>query len=1141
MSVVPLTTKSEIEAEIMRIASSYPDARSIVIFAPSLAWSGKMFQRPQQLARALARVGALVFYVQPERSWPAWFTEIEPRLVLCQTPLDVFHVLPEAFVYTLPWNLSLLAYFINPRVIYDYLDDLSVFQGGSQLLQMHRKYLHKAEIVIASAWQLLEEVQTLRSDVLWIPNAADVNHFFLGKRPIPPADLKPLLDIGKPILGYQGALAHWFDYDLVQSIARARRDISIVLIGPDYDSSIRRHSLLEEPNIHWLGAKSYEELPAYVSHFDIGCIPFVVNRITNATSPIKLFEYFAAGKPVIISPMQESMRYQYVLIAGNTDEWVRHIDEALQKASDQSFRQALQQYAAKNRWEDRAERLLERIQAMPPHQARRLWPNVALRRKMHRIMPLLYKAIEITRLTGFRGLLKSIYYKSYDFWSARITKILDLFFSDWKDGYILEDNSQVTLYTDRVDLFPGYKKRKPLSQTGRPSVQVAVISTCKNEEANAAQWIAQLAEQTVKPSEVIIVDGGSTDNTVQVLKAAAQKYSLPIKVIEQAGVNIAAGRNIAVRQASSSVIASLDFGCHPYPDWLEKLIMPFQADPSTEIVAGWYQAIDPNGQKSKFPGWPQLEQISPQDFIPSSRSLAFTKEAWAKIGGYPEWLTLTGEDTYFALEGKRLCRNWAFVPEAVVRWEAPRSWSEFWEKARSWAIGNGEIGYKARLFWRLLLRVIWCSIFLLIGLVGLGTLFWVGLQGTKWALWLGISLALGACIGLATLSWVKWGDPFYVPGILGLNFAQVMGFWIGTRRRNEVTLRRLREAKGVFFLLAGAPLTDTGGGSRPAQLALELLKHGYWVVYINRYPSYETQRVHVPIAHPNLFQIELPHFNWNQFANSYALPLASLPKVALIEFPSADFLPLISSIRNIGGKIVYEMIDDWDTALGARWYSPAIERKIIQDSNVLIGTAPSLQDKLTRIGGKPAHLLPNAVNRHLFDPERDYPRPVDLPEAEWSAIYIGALWGEWFDWELLVALARRYPRASVVVIGDYRGQCPNPPVNLKFLGLRAQRQLPAYLAHTNVAIIPWKVTPITQATSPLKVYEYLAMYRPVVAPDLVPLRGIPGVLTARHPEEFLQLVDQARTVTLDKEAIETFIRKNDWTARVEQLLEWLSD
>ncbi len=155
-------------------------------------------------------------------------------------------------------------------------------------------------------------------------------------------------------------------------------------------------------------------------------------------------------------------------------------------------------------------------------------------------------------------------------------------------------------------------------------------------------------------------------------------------MITEKKINIAAGRNLAIEKASHEVIVVSDFGCRPHKDWFENISAPFRLDANTEVVCGWYTAVDKQGKVVPYKGWPILSEINPQEFIPSSRSVAFTKSAWLRAGGYPEWLTLTGEDTYFALELKRYASRWAFVPSAVVDWMAPTSLSELWQKAYSY-------------------------------------------------------------------------------------------------------------------------------------------------------------------------------------------------------------------------------------------------------------------------------------------------------------------------------------------------------------------------------------------------------------------------------------------------------------------------
>ena len=1142
MNVTTIAAETEAEKEILNTIAKHPEARQTIIFAPSLSWDDKMFQRPQQLARAFARRGALVFYMQPDRSWPPVFTEIEERLVICRTPADAFRIVPDAFIYVLTWNIPLLAYFDSPRVIYDYLDDLSVFQGDPQRIRRdHGDYLLKADLVLATSDRLYRQAASLRTDSLLCPNGVDTPHFADSANTIPD-DLSPILATGRPVIGYHGAMARWLDYELLAALAKQRPDYSFVLIGSDHDQSLHASGILEQPNIHWLGSKPYNELPRYISRFKVGLIPFVVNEITHATSPIKLFEYFAAGKPVIVSPMEESSRSPAVLIAGTPEEWLEKMEQALKLAEDPKFVELLQTIGRENSWESRAESILERLQVIRVTPRRKPW-YIRLQPRNPRIQQVIRLAgrgLKVLRMSGMRGFLKGIYYKFYDRFARLRQSPLFRLPRALEDTYIPEDNSQVTLYTDDGDLLPDYWPRSGLTQTpaNQPRPRVSLIATTYNEKKQASEWLKSTLQQSVLPDEIVIVDGGSTDGTFELLNSFAEKSAVPLLVISEKGANIARGRNIAIQNARYDVIAVTDCGCRIKDTWLENLMAPFILEPRTQVVSGWYRAVDSQGRELPYKGWPALGEIDPQAFVPSSRSLAFTKDAWRQAGGYPEWLTLTGEDTYFALELKRFCTHWAFVPSAVVDWIGPLSWAEFWKKAYTWSTGNGVIGYNAWLY-RLTARR------LVMGLLGIAAVYFLlGYAITKLFhlspifSWAGSLLGLGVLL-FAGLGWLRKITPSEALGSLGLRIMQTWGFWAGAKRKAQVDLRRLAGTKGLFFILAGVPIDDTGGGARCTQIALELLRQNYWVVYAHRYPKWENANSVIRIAHPNLFTYILGEFEWDDFVRRYGLLLNDRQAYALIEFPSPEFLPFVRKIGEKGVKILYDMIDDWDTSLGNWGYSSSIEREMIRISDDLIATAPALKEKLEDIGQRPAVMLPNAVNSRMFNPDRRHQRPADFPEADWTAIYIGALWGDWFDWDLLTAVANRYPKAAVVVVGDYRGQCSNPPQNLHFLGLKPQSALPAYLSHADVALIPWKVNIITQATSPLKLYEYLAMHRPVVAPDLMPIRGIPGVSLASSFREFIDLVEKVRREPLDIDAIDGFVKLNNWQGRVEQMLKFV--
>jgi glycosyltransferase involved in cell wall biosynthesis len=356
-----------VRQELDDIVRKHGDAETTIIFPPSLDWHTQLFQRPQHLALSLSQQGALVFYLQLQHDPDAPpFVEIEPRLYLCNTPVETFEDLPQPLIYLLTWNRKFVQAFDRPRVIYDYVDEVEVFDGDpAQLLQEHHALVESATLVLATAVNLYEATKTIRPDTLLVPQRGELPAFcgcMPGRwrstgsgRPPPHSGSEE-----RPIVGYYGALAEWFDYALLGQVAEARSDLSFLLIGPDYDSTLPP-DLVAMPNVFWLDARPYATLPAYLRHFDVATIPFRLNAITHATSPLKLFEYMAACKPVVITPMQESMRYAGVLVARDALEFSAQLDRALEMRHDQTYLATLKRVAQENTWEARARQILAHL------------------------------------------------------------------------------------------------------------------------------------------------------------------------------------------------------------------------------------------------------------------------------------------------------------------------------------------------------------------------------------------------------------------------------------------------------------------------------------------------------------------------------------------------------------------------------------------------------------------------------------------------------------------------------------------------------------------------------------------------------------------------------------------------------------
>lgn len=363
-----IVQNQEILSQLLLKRQAEHDDKAIIIFPPSLDWNVQLFQRPQQLALALAKQGALVFYIQPkyDRTQPP-FQPITERLYLCHVHVDTFQNLSHPLIYLLTWNSVYASRFKHPRILYDYVDDINAFYGDQRKIHKGHQYLLKnAAYVLATARRLFEEVSAQRPDAIFSPNGVVYEHFARAARKeylSPPTDLQRVLDKGQPIIGYYGALARWFDYPLMKRLAQLKSEYQFVLIGPDYDGTLELAGIPREANIHWLGVKPYDELPHYLQYFDVATIPFIVNDITHATSPLKLFEYMAAEKPIVITPMQESMHYPGVLVGENADQFSAQLDLALKMREDQAYLSLLRETACENTWEHRADEILAAVRS----------------------------------------------------------------------------------------------------------------------------------------------------------------------------------------------------------------------------------------------------------------------------------------------------------------------------------------------------------------------------------------------------------------------------------------------------------------------------------------------------------------------------------------------------------------------------------------------------------------------------------------------------------------------------------------------------------------------------------------------------------------------------------------------------------
>ena len=359
------------------------DYDRIILWRSSFGYNVPLFQRPQHIANNLSKSNCLVIYEVTT------MTDKVKTLKKFQNNLYLFNynniklnkILNEELkkinipkyiqLYSTDWKLSVknIEDYINTgyRFIYEYIDHLSPELAGTKNLPLNiiEKYEYvmnnKSVYVITTADELAKDVKEKRGEenLAVSSNGVDYEYFqHFEEYKIEDETLK-ILENGKINICYYGALAKWFDYDLIKKIAKTQK-YNIILFGIKYDESFYKNINGEE-NIYFMGARDYKVLKYYARKCDILIIPFVLNDITKSTNPVKIFEYMALHKPIVTTNMQECRKYKSVLIGKNQDDFINCLEIAYKKRNDKEYINLLDKEARENDWKEKAEVIIDLI------------------------------------------------------------------------------------------------------------------------------------------------------------------------------------------------------------------------------------------------------------------------------------------------------------------------------------------------------------------------------------------------------------------------------------------------------------------------------------------------------------------------------------------------------------------------------------------------------------------------------------------------------------------------------------------------------------------------------------------------------------------------------------------------------------
>ncbi|HJQ70623.1 MAG TPA: glycosyltransferase family 1 protein [Blastocatellia bacterium] len=360
-----------------------------VICLSHLRWDF-VYQRPQHLLSRFARAGRVFFVEEPifvndnvaqldigrrgdnlfviTPRVPKGLSEAEMNLAQ-RSLLD--ELMAERAIedyilwYYTPMALAFTHHLSPSAVIYDCMDELSAFRGAPLVMREREAQLFdRADVVFTGGHSLYEAKRDRHVNIHPIPSSIDVDHFASARAiQIDPADQ---LVIPHPRLGFFGVIDERMDLELLDEVARARPDWHLVMIGPVV--KIDPADLPRRPNIHYLGGKSYEDLPSYIAGWDVALMPFARNEATRFISPTKTPEYLAAGKPVVSTSIRDVVRpygeMKLVRVADSPAEFIEAIEESLKNMRDDApWLKRVDSFLSETSWDQSWSRMCHLIDA----------------------------------------------------------------------------------------------------------------------------------------------------------------------------------------------------------------------------------------------------------------------------------------------------------------------------------------------------------------------------------------------------------------------------------------------------------------------------------------------------------------------------------------------------------------------------------------------------------------------------------------------------------------------------------------------------------------------------------------------------------------------------------------------------------
>ena len=399
--VVPSFVKKQKKNKFLKEMKKNDTMKTIVVF-PIIAW-GFRWQRPQHLLSGLAKKGYRIIYISKDfRHYKTTSDErknISTHIEIKKLDENIYKLYLNSLtlvnIYTssldqhnVHWFILQLEYFLKKelevndqnliyfvqfpnwlkvvqkivhklkgKIVFDCMDEHSGFSNvDKKIIEQEKELIKISDLVISSSNKLYNKNVLLNKNTIKIKNGTEFSFF---NKQVKSESLQEYAN--KPIIGYYGAIAEWFDIELMEFCARERPDYNFIFIGSTFSCDITNIKKL--PNVYFLGEKPYSELPGYLWQFDVCTIPFQIIPLIEATNPVKFYEYISAGKPVVSTKLPELEEFQDICyLATSKKEFLGMLDQAVmekKRESNQHIRKKRIKLAAENSWDKRVELLNE--------------------------------------------------------------------------------------------------------------------------------------------------------------------------------------------------------------------------------------------------------------------------------------------------------------------------------------------------------------------------------------------------------------------------------------------------------------------------------------------------------------------------------------------------------------------------------------------------------------------------------------------------------------------------------------------------------------------------------------------------------------------------------------------------------------